>query len=39
MYLCLLFCLWQTGGFAQTATVDTAISRKSLQYLQGDADL
>ena len=35
--LCLLFTLWGTAGFAQTATVDTAISRKSLQYLQGDA--
>src|ERR1700712_3697253 len=37
IYLCLLFSLWATAGFAQTATVDTAISRKSLQYLQGDA--
>src|SRR6201995_4188414 len=37
LYLYLLFTLWGTAGFAQTATVDTAISRKSLQYLQGDA--
>ncbi len=37
IYLCLLFSFWITAGFAQTATVDTAISRKSLQYLQGDA--
>ena len=36
MFLCLLFLLWGTAGFAQTATVDTAISRQSLQYLQGD---
>jgi len=34
--LCLLL-LFATAGFAQTATVDTAISRKTLQYLQGDA--
>ena len=32
----LLFLVWGTAGFAQTATVDTAISRQSLQYLQGD---
>ena len=31
LYLCLLFSLWGTAGFAQTATVDTMISRKSLQ--------
>src|ERR1700761_6595486 len=37
MLFCLLFSLWGMAGFAQTATVDTAISRKSLQYLQGDA--
>src|SRR6201989_596038 len=37
IYLCLLFSIWGTAGFAQMATVDTAISRKSLQYLQGDA--
>lgn len=37
IYLSLLFSLWATAGFAQTTTVDTAISRKSLQYLQGDA--
>ncbi len=37
MVLCLLFLLVGTAGFAQTATVDTAISRQSLQYLQGDA--
>src|SRR6201995_3054967 len=36
LYLCLLFLLWGTAGFAQTTTVDTAISRQSLQYLQGD---
>jgi len=30
----LLLCL--PAGFAQTTTVDTAISRQSLQYLQGD---
>ena len=35
-YLCLLFLAWGTAGFAQTTTVDTAISRQSLQYLQGD---
>jgi hypothetical protein len=32
----LLFLIGGTAGFAQTATVDTAISRQSLQYLQGD---
>ena len=37
IYLYLLFSFWVTAGFAQTATGDTAISRKSLQYLQGDA--
>jgi len=36
MLLCLLFLLSGTAGFAQTATVDTMISRQSLQYLQGD---
>nr|WP_294791012.1 plasmid transfer protein [uncultured Mucilaginibacter sp.] len=37
IYFCLLFTLWGTAGYAQTASVDPAISRKSLQYLQGDA--
>jgi hypothetical protein len=37
MVLCLLFLLSGAAGFAQTATVDTTISRQSLQYLQGDA--
>jgi hypothetical protein len=37
LFWCLLFALWATAGFAQTTAVDTAISRKSLQYLQGDA--
>lgn len=37
LFLCLLFLLFATAGFAQTATVDTVISKQSLQYLQGDA--
>jgi hypothetical protein len=35
--LCLLFLHFGTASFAQPATVDTLISKKSLQYLQGDA--
>src|ERR1700760_411226 len=37
VFLGLLFLLFSTAGFAQTATVDTVISKQSLQYLQGDA--
>lgn len=37
LFLCLLFLLFATAGFAQTATVDTIISKQSMQYLQGDA--
>ena len=37
LFLGLLFLLFSTAGFAQTATVDTMISKQSLQYLQGDA--
>ena len=37
LFLCLLFLLFATAGFAQTATVDTVISKQSMQYLQGDA--
>ncbi|MBS1500765.1 MAG: plasmid transfer protein [Bacteroidetes bacterium] len=37
LLLGLLFLLFSTAGFAQTATVDTIISKQSLQYLQGDA--
>src|ERR1700752_2266002 len=36
LLFCLLFLVWGTAGFAQTTTVDTAISRQSLQFLQGD---
>ena len=36
LFIGLLFFLWGSASFAQTATVDTAISRQSLQYLQGD---
>ena len=35
-FMSLLFLVLGTACFAQTATVDTAISRQSLQYLQGD---
>jgi len=37
LFLGLLFLLFSTAGFSQTATVDTVISKQSLQYLQGDA--
>jgi len=37
LFLGLLFLLFSTAGFAQTATVDTIISKQSMQYLQGDA--
>ncbi|MDB5145767.1 MAG: hypothetical protein JWQ66_4480 [Mucilaginibacter sp.] len=36
LFLCLLLLLCRTGAFAQSATVDTLISKQSLQYLQGD---
>lgn len=35
-FLSLLFLFSGSAGFAQTSTMDTAISRQSLQYLQGD---